>query len=320
MPYREYFNEENDMLKKIKKYGALVIGTLIVLGCCMVPVTYKGSIGQNAQEAVLIHDGDREELVLRINYRITGKKMPDSFVWVITTPKEPDAYALADPELFKEMFDLSEKLVVPISKSRFQGDSAGVIPEGVELGTHVKVGPYDIQPVRGVGANALTGLNKWLKANGFPTEAPDHMTYFVKNNFTFLCIRITPPEKKKSVSSGGLLPPLHLSFQTPTPYYPLRFSSRQGVFDVNLHVLTRKELDYKASDATLKKLNWWSKNYKKNVAITTKTMPETLKKVFMKSVWKDKVGTWNYNNIRCSNVNKGDTIGKWKKDVFFNTK
>ena len=84
------------MKKKLILGCLTVLGAMGALACCMVPVSYKGRIGQDAQEAVLIHDGDREELVLRINYRITGGAMPDTFAWVITTPQEPDAYALAD--------------------------------------------------------------------------------------------------------------------------------------------------------------------------------------------------------------------------------
>jgi hypothetical protein len=311
-------NGEGSMKRTIMGY-VISIGALAFVACCMVPVTYKGSIGQDAQEAVLIHDGDREELVLRINYRIKGDKMPDTFVWVITTPKEPDSYALADEKLFEDMFGLSQAMLVPVlrTKSRQMSDA---VPAGVELGKHVTVGPYDIQPVRGVGPQALKGLNKWLGDNGFPTEAPDHMTYFVENGFTFLCVRVIPSGKEKEVSGNGLLPPLHLSFETPVPYYPLRFSSRQGVFDVNLHVLTKGKLDYKASAATLAKLNWYSKHYKQNAKLSEKKMPDTLKKVFSKSAWKGDVGKWRYNNIRCSQVNKGNTIATWKEDISFVTK
>ncbi len=290
--------------------------------CCMVPETYKGSIGQDAQEAVLIHHQNREELVLRINYRITGDKMPDNFAWVITTPAEPDTYALADPKLFKDMFNLSQKLLTKqtLSFSKSSRALTEGITDGVELGKHVNVGPYDIQPIRGVGPNALQGLNKWLSSHGFPTEDPDHMSYFVKNNFTFLCIRISPPKAKTTVSSNGLLPPLHLSFKSPSPYYPLRFSSRQGIFDVNLHLLTRSKLDHKASATTLSKINWTSRNYKRNAKLTEKTMPKTLKQVFSKSTFKENIGNWKYNNIRCSRVNHGNTIKNWKNDVYFTTK
>jgi hypothetical protein len=308
------------MMKTLLMVSLIAVTATEALACCMVPVSYKGSIGQDTQEAVLIHDGDREELILRINYRITGDKMPENFAWVITTPHEPDSYAVADAELFNEMFDLAQRLLVP--KSRSKGRQAltdAAVPEGVELGRRVQVGPYDIQPVRGVGPDALVGLNTWLGTHGFPTEPPDHMTFFVENGFTFLCVRITPPDEQKTVSAGGPLPPLHLSFQSPTPYYPLRFSSRQGVFDVNLHVLTRNKLDYDQSAATLARLNWTSHAYKRNAKITSKDMPNTLKQVFGKSAWQDKVASWRYNNLRCSQVNKGHSISKWKDDITFVT-
>ena len=309
---------------------SLALASLFVLwgagqsrACCMVPSTYKGSIGQDAQEAVVMHADGREELVLRINYRISGKTMPDTFAWVVTVPNEPDAYAVAEAKLFKEMFDLSERLLVPKSRSLSKGprvDNALEATPGVELGKRVQVGPYDIQPVRGVGPRALEGLNTWLGQNGFPKEPPDHMKYFVDNNFTFLCVRITPAGQDKTVSENGLLPPLHLSFKSAAPYYPLRFSSRQGVFDVNLHVLTRDTFDYRESAETLKRLNWTSRNYKQNVALKEKDMPDTLKKVFGKTVWKDQVGTWRYNNLRCSRVNRGNSISTWKDDITFATR
>jgi hypothetical protein len=98
--------------------------------------------------------------------------------------------------------------------------------DDVELGTRVRVGPYDIQPVRAHGVEALDGLNRWLRKNGFPTEDPAHMKYFVENKFTFLCVRVAPPEGEKNVASSSSLRPIHLSFKSEKPYSPLRFSSR----------------------------------------------------------------------------------------------
>jgi hypothetical protein len=60
------------------------------------------------------------------------------------------------------------------------------------------------------------------------------MEYFVENRFTFLCVKFSPPGKKATVEAESGVKPLHLSFKSPNPYYPLRFSSRQGAFDVNL--------------------------------------------------------------------------------------
>ncbi|MCE9583903.1 MAG: DUF2330 domain-containing protein [Planctomycetes bacterium] len=287
--------------------------------CCMVPVTYEGTISQSAQEAILIHDKGREELILRINYKIAGKGLPDSFAWIVTVPNEPDNYAVADAAIFKETFDWAEALTSPPKK----GDSNNLgepAPAGVELGKAVKVGPYDIQPIRGVGEKALEGLNAWLKDHGFPTEDPKHMAWFVDNKFTFLCIRVTPAEGGKAVEAGGEIPPLHLSFKSETPYYPLRFSSRQGVFDVNLYVLTKKDFDYTASGESLKRINWKEGDTSKNVVVKPGAFPKTLKAEYDKSPFKDDAGEWKLNLLRARNVNEGNTISTWKEDIFFRTK
>ena len=191
-----------------------VTGLLIVcfaggpaLACCMLPAKSKGTIRQTAHDAVILYDAGREELVLRIGYAISGEAMPDNFAWVITVPNEPDAYAIADAKLLDEMFDLSETLRPKKPKTKKPGLKGGGGGfgggGGVELGKRVKVGPYDIQPVRGVGDNALTGLNSWLQTNGYPTEDPEHMKYFVDQKFTFLCIKIAAPEGETAVGAGG---------------------------------------------------------------------------------------------------------------------
>ena len=86
----------------MKRFFGLCLVTLLVFAgfstpaepCCMVPAGYKGSITQSGQEAVIFHDNGREELILKINYRISGAEMPDRFAWIITVPNEPDAYAI----------------------------------------------------------------------------------------------------------------------------------------------------------------------------------------------------------------------------------
>jgi len=77
-----------------------------VFACCMLPETYRGTISQNDHEAVIVHRAGRQELVLRINYKIIGDTMPDQFAWVITVPNEPDNYKIANPQLFEDMFFL----------------------------------------------------------------------------------------------------------------------------------------------------------------------------------------------------------------------
>src|SRR5260370_95482 len=109
--------------------------------CCMVPADYEGTIQQSAQEAVLFHADGREELVLKINYKITGDPLPDRFAWVITVPNEPDRYEVADNHLFKEVFDWAQERVVVPSRSKGENNAnAGGQNSGLIIGKPVKVG------------------------------------------------------------------------------------------------------------------------------------------------------------------------------------
>jgi hypothetical protein len=293
--------------------------TTPVESCCMVPANYKGTISQSAQEAVIFHADGREELILKINYKITGDTLPDRFAWVVTVPNAPDAYEVADVKLFEDVFPWAQKLVVPPTKG--EGDTLAGRAHGLEIGKPVKVGPYTIVPVKALGKEALTGLNQWLADNGFPKEDPAHMEYFVENSFTFLCVKFDPPKEKKTVDAEGGVPPLHLSFKSETPYYPLRFSSRQGVFDVNLYVFTKEKFDYKESSESLARINVAEKSgFSTNVEVDPKDFPKTLKAAYEKSKFKDNTGKWRLNVLRAKDVNKGNSIAKWKTDIFFKTK
>lgn len=298
---------------------ALALIAVPAVPCCMVPATYKGTISQSAQEAVIFHADGREELILKISYKIDGNGLPEHFAWVITVPNEPDHYEIADAALFEEVFSWADQLTTVPSR----GDSKGPKEDsqGLDFGKLVKVGPYEIQPVRALGLEALKGLNDWLTKNGFPAEDVDHMKYFVENKFTFLAIKISPPDGKKNVEASGGIPPLHLSFKSESIYYPLRFSSRQGVFDVNLYVLTRKPFDYDKSSDSLKRINFVNAaDTLDNVDAKIAGFPKTLKAVYDKTAFKDTKGDWILNVLRTHEVNKGNTIAKWERDIFFSTK
>jgi hypothetical protein len=293
-----------------------------VIPCCMVPADYKGTIQQSAQEAVLFHADGREELILKINYKITGETLPDRFAWVITVPNEPDRYEVADQNLFKDVFTWAQKRVLRPSRSKDKsnGENSNAA-NGLVIGKPVKVGPYTIQPVKALGKKALGKLNDWLDSKGFPKEDPAHMIYFVKHKFTFLCVKFDPRQGQKTVDRQGGVPPLHLSFASKTPYYPLRFSSRQGIFDVNLYVLTKQKFDYRASRMSLKRINWHKDpTLRQNVKVKPKSFPKSLNEVYDKSKFKGDTGTWYLNVLRTQRVNRGNAIAKWKTDIFFKTR
>jgi hypothetical protein len=290
--------------------------------CCMVPRSFGGSIGQSLQQAILFFDQGREDLILRIHYTITGAKaMPDRFAWVVTVPHEPDAYAVADPGIFDEVDLWARRLLEPppLREGVAVKAAAPGAPPLLEFGRAVKVGPYDIQPVRARGREALGALNAWLEKNGFPTEDPGHMAYFVDRGFTFLCMRVSPSEGEKSVAASGTLAPLHLSFKTEKMYYPLRFSSRQGVFDVQLAVFTRDYFDYDASDETLRRIAWSPADFKRNVPVLPHKFPPLLGAAYSKGGFAGEVQAWKLNLLEGSGVNQGGTIASWTDDLFFAT-
>lgn len=289
--------------------------------CCMLPASYEGSISQSGQEAIIFHDRGREELILKIDYRIRGKKMPDRFAWIITVPNEPDAYSLADRSIFEKTYRWADKHAkIPARSYTFGVPESDAPKAAVDLGRRVRVGPYDIQPVRARGVEALDGLNDWLRKNGFPTEDPEHMKYFVEKKFTFLCIKIVPAKGKTTVGSGAPLQPIHLSFKSEKPYYPLRFSSRQGVFDLNLYVLTKNQFDYESSSDSLRRIRFARGEYRKNVAVEAAGFPKLLREQVRKGRLERTNGQWFLNVLRTRRVNEGEAIMAWKEDIFFQTK
>lgn len=302
-----------------------------VLSCCMAPASFLGSISQNAQNAIIFHQGDREELILRINYQITGATMPDRFAWIVTTPTEPDAYRVAKPDLFDAMDRWASRLLTPRPKPQATGCGLGCGKEpaagaimaeeaaALEFGELAEVGPYAIQPVRARGAEALGALNGWLKENGFPSEDPEHMTWFIEKEFTFLCIKVTPPEGESAVPESSVLSPLQISFESVEVYYPLLFSARQGEFALSLYTLTFEPLNFDASMNSLERIHWHGSSLLKNVRVPTEELPSLLESVCNESKLRIPESEWHLNIVSSPVVNRNAEILDWQEDVFLAT-
>lgn len=311
--------------------AALLATAYAAFSCCMVPESFLGSISRNAQNAIIFHQGNREELILRINYQITGDSMPDRFAWIVTTPTEPDAYRVAGEDLFTSVDEWASALLTPrpspvatgcgMGCGRQDDPAANLAFEEASLifGELAEVGPYTIQPVRARGADALDALNAWLKKNGFPSEDPDHMKWFIEEEFTFLCIKVTPPEGKNAVPESSFLPPLQISFESEKLYYPLLFSARQGMFALSLYTLTDRPLNFAASQYNLRRINWHDRGLYKNVEVAKKDLPDLLGKAAKESKLMSSGDQWHLNIVSSPMVNVDAEILNWAEDVFFNT-
>jgi hypothetical protein len=301
---------------------AAVLSRGPVEACIHGDESFKGSINTDTQEAILFFDKGREELILRADYNIRGLQLPKTVAWVLTLPSEPDAYQTVDSAAFKETMLYSSRktfLAVPSrSPKRERPGEQSVDDVGVELGKKVTVGPYEIQPIRGVGDEAAKGVNDWFKKNGFNEVPEKHLAYFTANKFTFLCVKITPQNNSTTGIAKGELDPLHVSFATEKPYYPVKFFAFQGNFSLNLVTLTRQDLDIDRM-TPLERLNSFPRQ--RNVRVPfNEVAAASLNKLLPggKAEWAK--GDWKLNYLQCSNFNPNKDILDWKEDLFLTMK
>lgn len=314
---------ENSQIMHVKKpikCILIIVAVILSIACCMLPVGYDGSIQQQSQEGFIFYDNGVEDLILKVSPKISGKKSLNKFCWLITVPNEPNNYKVIEADLFKQLYKLKNTyLVRPKSTSNLfstngipKSESIVLADSSVELGRHVEVGAYDIQPVRGVGKNALSGLNSWLTKKGFPTESDEHMKYFVDKKFTFLCIKVNPDSQTKKMGQSPQLKPLRMTFKSDKIYYPMKYSSQQGNFSVNLYTITTMPIDYKLSSKVLKRINWIDQRLFKNVNLVDKIKSKDLNEV----LGEKKHSHIYFNSFYCKSPNKDNAISKWKEDVF----
>ncbi|MBI4229346.1 MAG: DUF2330 domain-containing protein [Planctomycetes bacterium] len=233
--------------------GALQAGAR---ACICAPRDYKGSHEETAQEAIVFWQEGREDLVLKVDYRLTpaqGEALPASLAWVIPVPAVPDRYEEEDPDIFVDMFEAWEKQTnppLPVASESEQVPSFGdEEPVGIDLLPKATVGAYEIQPIRTRGSEGAAALDAWLGGNGFGTVPPGDMAYYVERDWVWLAIRIHPTEGEGTLAAEGGLRPLRISFASEGIVYPLKFSTGQGVFDVNLYLVTAEPIDFRGENS-----------------------------------------------------------------------
>jgi len=239
----------------------------VVKACLHGPRWYTsggGKTSESRQTAIVFHSGGREELILKVDARLkAAEKMPATLGWVIPLPSVPDAYHVGvENELFAEtrkLYDrkaeISSTIFPPYDHFRYAWRGGGSRHFSYGGGRRApsiaievfRVGPYEIHQIAVRGANAVKELNEWFTANGFDEKAPAQMSFFVERQYTFLCIKVRPEGEKESFGETVAMPPLRISFASELPYYPLKFSSHQGVFDVDVTVFSDQPIDYAAS-------------------------------------------------------------------------
>lgn len=217
------------------------IAAFVGLACLHPPRSYKGSLEETGQQAVIFFADGREELVLRVDYKLGPEgKLPETLAWVVPTPTVPDHYAVASPKALEDLFRFGEDTW---NLERGRNSLGEDQHSSIELLAKVTVGEYEIQPIRATGREAGPELNAWLTRNDFGEVPQANMQYYLDHGWTFLAIKILKDKAKESLEAEGGFRPLRIGFATDRIVYPLKFSSHQGTFDVTLYLVTPAKLD-----------------------------------------------------------------------------
>jgi hypothetical protein len=310
--------------------------------CCMVPIDYPGDVDQSRQQVVILHRAPTDdapgyqEMLIRVQpFFKDADTTPSHLAWVITVPNTPTHYEVAGqaaleagPALHDRLYQLARQQWA--DRTQFQWPdwlptmltSRGANDfESVEELPGVAVGPYSITPVRARGADAVSELNRYLHERGLPSEDADHLRYFIDQEFTFLCVRIEPLEGESVLGDALDLPPLVLGFESDRPYYPGKFSSRQGNFGLDLTIISDHNLEGRSYNEVCKRLRARERGYVKLVNLyTLNGLPDELATAFGERALKDLPDRLYVNRIESAGFNETSegqpAIAAWEDDVF----
>jgi hypothetical protein len=236
---------ERHFRRTVTALGVLAAGSVLLcrpsLGDGMLkgPASYRGSLEEHAQEAIIIFQASTvpgeavEDLILKI--AVEGEAA--GFAWVIPFPRQPDVDK-ADPRLFQELFDYVSFRERMNMEKKFAG-AGGFLggPDGVDVLARKIVGTYEVAVVR---ENSPGALNEWLRAEGYQTitEGEDVVEFYRKKEYVFVCVKVSDAALKAKAAVD--LHPLRFSFKTGGRdgiYFPMKLTGLQrAAFDVNLYV------------------------------------------------------------------------------------
>ncbi len=235
----------------------VTLASAVVLACCMVPTTYPGDVDQVRQDGlVLFHDG-HEELIVRVAPVFPDFDYgPPRLAWLVAVPSHPTGYDVIDADIFESAQRLYQRLESLADAQRPRDKSNGILASdgstledevapgigSLIIDDAVEVGPYEITAVRAAGEDGPRALNLYLEKRGFPAESPEELSWFTSRGFSFLCIDARPPEGVEFFGKTVDLPALQIGFDSVRPYYPAKYSMRQGNFALALNVISSEPL------------------------------------------------------------------------------
>ncbi len=304
--------------------------------CIHPPVEVSYPLLPGTQLGLVFFDNGREEMVIRPSYKLdlpeTGPNKPKddahgkltTLAWVIPVPAVPDSYKEADEAMFGKLRDFTAVVrdidTNHAADSKGPGNSADE-RQGVELLEAVAVGDYKIQPIKAKGELGGLELKSWMKDNGFGEIKDETLKYYLDKDYCWLAVKL---HNAKGLPADGNVKPLQIGFATDTPCYPLKINAGASSFDLELWLITRKEVDLDKS------AKFGLKTPEQNVAAVhqsnRRTMFEELPELVRKSAQDVdglkalKTGELNCYRFFGNGMNKTTDLAKLESDLKFEFK
>ncbi|MFI6014022.1 DUF2330 domain-containing protein [Streptomyces sp. NPDC051243] len=217
---------------------ALQAGQLVApawaCGCgAMVPDGAR-QVTVGREESVVRWDGRREQIVMRLTVHGDAERV----AWIMPVPRRATV-RLGDPALFDELHDVT----APLHRERrhfwprdddwplLTGDASSerrrprppwaAAGPPVDVVGRQRLGPFDVARLTATDPGALDG---WLDSNGFalPPALDGALRPYVQKRWEYVTVKLTPQTTGTPLT--GTLDPLHLTFRTDEPVYPMRLS------------------------------------------------------------------------------------------------
>ncbi|MEU6085705.1 DUF2330 domain-containing protein [Streptomyces sp. NPDC047085] len=222
-------------------------------GCgAMVPEASQ-QIAVASEQSVLRWDGRSEQIVMRLTVSGTA----EDAAWIMPVPHRA-AVRLGDPALFDQL----GKAIAPVHRTRHyfwprngdwpfdDSDAAGdAAPPGAGAGVGVvdrqRLGPFDVARLT---ATDPAALDTWLREHGFtfPPRLRTALQPYVDQHWEYVAVRLAP--QASGTPLHGALDPLHLTFASDRPVYPMRLSRLASLpQSLGLYVLAAHRMEPRTS-------------------------------------------------------------------------
>ena len=307
-----------------------------VNACIHPPKEFKYPIKAGTQKGLIFFADGYETMIIQPGYKVENAELKNrndaiegftTVAWVIPVPQLPDLYEEANKETFSKLADFTPGIESrpdtrnSLGKKDWGEDGIDEEKQGIELDEKIQVGDYTIQPIKARGELGGTQLNEWLDTNGFAKINDDVLTHYLDNEFFWLAVKL---HKAEGLPADGQVSPLKIGFKTDQPVYPLKINQGTGTFDLDLWLITNKEVDLDKSKAAGLTTNEQRNRFElqKNRETKFSALPEEIRKeaVDLTELKNLKAGKLFCYRFEGKGLGKDDSLSKMKSDLTFEWK